>query len=173
MWSVTTSTAKWTPINSHERLCLFSCTSVCLVLPVKVKQEGQTSKKVTIIWSAIWDSITFVDAFSDIPSHNSIVSMSLTWACSMFVRTHSSYSQLTWVMHCLHNFLNCSINAKVLIDKLFVMLCIHIPVCNEWEFKKKLAWKVRAPGMLCNMEAEITHITSIAVASTWSTISLG
>jgi hypothetical protein len=113
---------------------------------------------------AIQDGILYVDAFSDTWMQfngECAINMDLLYV----VRTSSSYSQLFRVVHFLQNFLTRSIviltslpvgAAKVVIDILFTASCDDVPVRYQWDI-------ARAPGMLPNVAAVVTHMACIAV----------
>ncbi len=70
------------------------------------------------------------------------------------VRTSSSYSQLSRVMHILQNFLTRNIviltsltvsMAKVVIDILFAALSYGMPVRNEWDIQEHVSAECKSP----------------------------
>ena len=87
------------------------------------------------------------------------------------VRTSSSYSKLSRVMHFLQNFLTWSIViltllpvgvAKVVIDILFAMLAIVCQSEMSGTFKNMSQLNARAPGMQPSVEAVVTCMACIA-----------
>jgi hypothetical protein len=112
----------------------------------------------------IQDDIACVDVFGDIWmqfSGEHAIDMGLLYV----VRTSSSYSQLSWVVHFLQNFLTRSIviltslpdgAAKVVVDILFAMLS-NWPVHNERDIQEhvvaecKSPWRAAKCGGCCNL----------------------
>ena len=91
----------------------------------------------------IWDDIAYVRVFGDTWMQfngEHAIEMGLLYV----VRTSSSYTQLSRVMHFLRNFLTRSIviltllpvgAAKVVIDILFTMLSYCVQVHDEWDIQ--------------------------------------
>ena len=90
------------------------------------------------------------------------------------VKTSSSYSQLSRVVHFLQNFLTQSIviltslpvsTAKVVIDILFVAMSYCVQSAMSRAFKNMSQLNARASGMLPSVEAVVTCMACIAVAN--------
>ena len=101
----------------------------------------------------IWNDISYVDVFGDTWMHfngEHAIDMGLLYV----VRTSSSYSQLGRVVHFLQNFLTWSIviltslpvgTAKVVIDILFAVLSIGVPIRHQWDIQEHVAAECESP----------------------------
>ena len=116
-------------------------------------RKGVNHTKATIICLSIWDGGMYVDVFGDTwmqLNNEHAFDMGLLYV----VRTCSSHSHLSWVVHLLQNFLTWSIvmlmllpvgMAKVVIDILFMVLCYCLPVHNEQEIQEHVLAKCNSP----------------------------
>ena len=78
------------------------------------------------------------------------------------IRTHSSYSQLHWVMHSIVIVTSLLFGAvKVVIDWHCAIVCQS---AMSWTFKSMTQLNARARGVLPSVEAMVTCMACIAVA---------
>ena len=136
----------------------------------------------------IRDDIAYVDAFSDTWMQfngEHAIDMGLLYV----VRTSSSYSQLSRVVHFLQNFLIWSIviltslpvgMVKVVIDILFAMLSYCVPVRNKRDIQEHVTAECESPwhaakcggccyshGMHCSCQSLIDNFSGLCQILRW------
>ena len=166
------SSPPWQHLVCHSRL-------ICSGEVKKLEKPRRTPMPMMYLHRGMWKSMStirkdssYVDAFGNTGTQdNRNITIDVNTINS--VRSSSSYSQLSWIVHFLQNLLAGSIviltllpicSAKILIYMMFAVSCYCLPIGNKWYVQKMSLLKARAPGVLPKVVATVVRMACIASA---------